>query len=66
VQKYDLFEFLAAAERSKAELGILQTEPDIESCRNQGANRTPAKSALLKRTEARATAAGKVGPKSYY
>jgi len=63
---YDLRAFLAMQEARKAALGIMQTDADIDALRNPGDRRTVAKRDLLRRTAARAAAAGLPSVKSNY
>ena len=50
----------------KAALGMIDTPAEIESLRNKGASRTPAKRELLRRAEERARVAGVQPVKAYF
>ena len=54
----DLFEYLAEKEARWNGLAAQSVLPSVESCRNDGARRTPNKRRLLANAEARAKAAG--------
>jgi hypothetical protein len=61
-----LRDYLAGVATRKAALGMADTAAETEAMRNKGARRTPEKRELLRRAEARATAAGKAPVASHY
>lgn len=61
-----LRDFLATIEARKAALGMSDTPTATEAMRNKGAGRTAAKRELLRRADARATAAGRLPVISHY
>lgn len=61
-----LQDHLARVEARKIELGIIDTPAAIEAMRNKGGKRTAEKRELLRRTAARARAAGRKPIISYF
>jgi hypothetical protein len=66
VVELDFYDFQAQIEQRKRELGIEETEADIEALRNKGGRRTEGKRALLRAAEQRALRSGKSPTRSYY
>jgi hypothetical protein len=62
----NLYGFLKDIEARKRELGVDESPRAVELLRNRGGSRTPAKRALLQRTEERARAAGVATVRSHY
>ncbi|MGI4798336.1 MAG: hypothetical protein ACRYG8_30695 [Janthinobacterium lividum] len=61
-----LQDYLAQVEIRKLEIGMRETDADIQAMRNRGDNRTQVKRALLTSVEARARAAGVTPVVSFY
>ena len=66
VETVNLGDLLERTRKRKLELGLAETPDGTEAMRNKGARRTPEKRELLRRTEARAKAAGVTPVKSHY
>lgn len=61
-----LQDYLAQVEARKLEIGMTETDVDVQAMRNRGGNRTPAKRQLLASVDARARAAGVQRVASFY
>ena len=61
-----LQDYLAQVEARKLQVGMRETEADVDALRNCGGNRTEAKRRLLASVDARARAAGVQRVVSYY
>ena len=66
MKSVDLFSFLADVERRKRALGFDESQAAVDALRNKGGRRSPAKRAMLRRTEQRARAAGFKPTRSFY
>lgn len=62
----DFYAFLREAEQRKCDLGMIETDGDVEALRNKGSARTTAKRELLAKAQARASKAGSTMPPSYF
>ena len=61
-----LQDYLAQVEARKLEIGMRETDADVDAMRNQGANRTEAKRQLLASVDGRAHETGSRKVVSYY